>query len=130
MPSGIIEVCLTVLRDNITVGVISHTVYNMTVKTLCEKLSESIVGVLGNIGDRLVISSLIRLGYRGDSFLGIILIREHSTIGEKDLAHELSCGRRLNLYVLYYIIFIPESQEKLRTSYECFYFLKVLHLIV
>ena len=71
----------------------------MTVKTLCEKLSESIVGVLGNIGDRLVISSLIRLGYRGDSFLGIILVGESSAIGEKDLAYKLSRGSRINLYV-------------------------------
>ena len=76
-----------------------YTVHDSAVNSFGKKLTECIVGVLGNIGDRLVISSLVRLGYRGDSFLSIILIGESSAIREENLAYKLSCGRRNNLYV-------------------------------
>ena len=92
-PSSIVEIFLTVLRDDITVVIILHTVYDRAVNSFGKKLAESIVGVLGNVDNRLVISSLVRLGYRGDSFLGIILIGESSAIREENLAYKLSCGR-------------------------------------
>ena len=76
-----------------------YTVHDRAGNSFGKKLTKRIVGVLGNIGDRLVIGSLVRLGYRGDFFLGIILIGKRTTVGEEDFAYKMSSGRRNNLYV-------------------------------
>ena len=80
LPRAIITIGNTVLGQDVAVVIIGHGIDHRAADRFGKKLTESIVGVLGNIGDRLVISSLIRLGYGGDSFLGIILIRNSSVI--------------------------------------------------
>ena len=63
----------------------------MTVKTLCEKLSQSIISILG--------STVCTVYNLGNTLLCIILILNGSSVRKKYSAYKLSCGRGINFYV-------------------------------
>ena len=89
VPSRIVQIFLVVLPRDITVVIVLHTVHDGTVHRLGEELSECVVGVLGLARNRLIVGSLVGLGYSGNSFLSVILICERSAVGQKDLADKL-----------------------------------------
>ena len=101
MPSGIIEVCLTVLRDNVTVVIILHRVDNFAVHRLSKKLTKRIVGIKCGVGYGSIVNR-VGLNNGSNTFLCIVAVEESSAVRENDLADKLSGSRGLNLYIILY----------------------------
>ena len=84
-----VGISLTVLFDDVTIVVILHGVDDRAVARFGQKLAECVIGIFGH--------TLNTIGYFGNSFLGVVLVREGTAARQCDLADELSCGRRYNL---------------------------------
>ena len=110
-----VNIFLAVLRNDITVVIVLHTVHDRTVYSLTKKLSKSIVGVGRGVGYGSIVNR-IGLDNRGNTLLGIVAVGEGSAVRENDLADNLSDSRGLNLCLLLYHFRLEKSTKKLRTS--------------
>ena len=111
-PGRVVKVFLSVLRKDIAVAVVGHRVDDGAVYCFCKKLSLRIVGVFGLVSNRFVIRSLIRLGYRGDSFLGVVFIRKRSAVRKGNATDELRRCRRPQLFV--FLVLVGDAARVIR----------------